>query len=322
MFKSISNLIAAIAMMAAVFAGSASAHAEKVFGVKASVRDAGDNTVITDATYRMLQLPDSAEVRHGDAFTTYYRYEGDHLKEGYTNNFGVRELPISGVYLLELSCPGYETLYVDVDPANIPKKSYDLDLGTLRLSKVKMLREVSVTATKVKFYNKGDTVVYNADAFVLAEGSMLDALIAQLPGAEIRSGGQIYVNGRYVESLLLNGKDFFKGNNEIMLENLGAYTVKNIEVYDGQEEMDRIMGKDYGKKIYTMNVKLKKEYNVGFLLNAEGGLWNQGQVSWPPFRHVLQQSEPNIILWQRQQHQLSVEARPREFGAVAQPGER
>ena len=78
-----------------------------------------------------------------------------------------------------------------------------------------------MTATKVKFYNKGDTLVFNADAFELAEGSMLDALVSQLPGVELKKNGQIYVNGRFVENLLLNGKDFFKGDNSIMLDNLG-----------------------------------------------------------------------------------------------------
>lgn len=70
------------------------------------------------------------------------------------------------------------------------------------------LNEVVVTASKIKFYNRGDTIVYNADAFQLAEGSMLDGLIAQLPGVELSSNGQIKVNGEFVESLLLNGKQF------------------------------------------------------------------------------------------------------------------
>ena len=75
------------------------------------------------------------------------------------------------------------------------------------------LREVEVTASKIKFYHRGDTIVYNADAFQLAEGSMLDALISQLPGVELSDNGRITVNGEFVESLLLNGKHFFDGNN-------------------------------------------------------------------------------------------------------------
>ena len=70
----------------------------------------------------------------------------------------------------------------------------------------KMLQEVNVVGSKVKFYHKGDTVVYNADAFVLAEGSMLDALVRQMPGVEIKKDGRIYHNGQFVENLLLNGR--------------------------------------------------------------------------------------------------------------------
>ena len=81
----------------------------------------------------------------------------------------------------------------------------------------------------MKFYHKGDTVVYNADAFVLAEGSMLDALVRQMPGVEIKKDGRIYHNGQFVENLLLNGKDFFRGNQEVMLENLPSYTVKQVK---------------------------------------------------------------------------------------------
>ncbi len=45
----------------------------------------------------------------------------------------------------------------------------------------------------------GDTLVYDASAFNLPEGSMLDDLIRQLPGAELRENGEILVNGRKVD---------------------------------------------------------------------------------------------------------------------------
>ena len=48
---------------------------------------------------------------------------------------------------------------------------------------------------------KGDTLVYNAAAFQLSEGSMLDQLVRQLPGVKLRDGGSIYVNGRYANSV-------------------------------------------------------------------------------------------------------------------------
>lgn len=50
--------------------------------------------------------------------------------------------------------------------------------------------------------------MYNADAFQLSQGSMLDALIEQLPGAQLNEDGVITVNGKRISSLLVNGKDF------------------------------------------------------------------------------------------------------------------
>lgn len=59
---------------------------------------------------------------------------------------------------------------------------------------------------------------------------MLDALIEQMPGVELRDGGRIYVNGRFVDKLLLDGKDFFQGDRFVLLQNLPAYTVKKTDM--------------------------------------------------------------------------------------------
>ena len=116
---------------------------------------------------------------------------------------------------------------------------------------------------------RGDTIVYNADAFNLPQGSMLDALIRQLPGAELKENGEIFVNGRKVDYLMLNGKDFFKGDNRVMLDNLPYYTVKNLQVYNRTTDASRYLGRDVQPKEYVMDVKLKKEYLGGFLGNND-----------------------------------------------------
>ena len=91
--------------------------------------------------------------------------------------------------------------------------------------------EFVVKASKVQLVWKGDTMVFDATAFNLAEGSMLDDLIRQLPGVELKENGEILVNGEKIDYLTLNGKDFFKGNNKMMLENLPYFTVKNVQVF-------------------------------------------------------------------------------------------
>ncbi|MDE5554302.1 MAG: hypothetical protein K2J10_03865, partial [Muribaculaceae bacterium] len=175
-------------------------------------------------------------------------------------------------YTIEVRMPDYQDTFVPLAIDKIGRREFSRDIPDIYMQEAaRQLKEVVVTASKVKFYNKGDTIVFNADAFELAEGSMLDALIKQLPGVELKEGGQIYVNGEFVENLLLNGKDFFKGKNELMLDNLGAYTVKNVEVYKRSSDLAEWAG-DKGQQKLVMDVKLKKEYNMGWIMNFEAGI--------------------------------------------------
>ena len=147
-----------------------------------------------------------------------------------------------------------------------------IELGTIYLRKKSyILDDVVVKATKIKMVVRGDTVVYNADAFQLAEGSMLDALIQQLPGTRLDDDGRIFANGRYVESLLVNGRDFFNGSPQLALQNLPAYTVDKVKLYDQAGNASIMDNKDMDDKRYVMNVMLKKEYSKGYMGNFVAG---------------------------------------------------
>lgn len=182
----------------------------------------------------------------------------------------------SGEYIIRLTNPQYQTTTKRFK-LKVFKKDFIYSIGEIKMrrksvSRTKNLGEVTVTATKIKFYNKGDTVIYNADAFNLAEGSMLDALVEQLPGVELKRDGRIFLNGKLVESVLLNGKDFFRGDNTVLLDNLPAYTVKTIKFYDKRSERSEGLGMDLNDGRFVMDVNLKREYQIGWLANAEGGM--------------------------------------------------
>lgn len=194
-------------------------------------------------------------------------------QEGYSAIFTFTVPKQSATYIFRASFLGYKTTCVTYVLGDLKQREHLREIPKIMLREdSKLLKEVSVTASKVKFYHRGDTVVYNADAFVLAEGSMLDALVQQMPGVEIKSDGRIYHNGKFVESLLLNGKDFFKGDNSVMLDNLPAYTVKQVEIYDKYGKKSELLGEQrQDDKRYVMDVRLKKEHSVGMLANIEGG---------------------------------------------------
>lgn len=166
----------------------------------------------------------------------------------YNAGWGWRiNLPASGDYIVSYSHRRYtpQSRHVRLNFSRHRRPRITLDPVKLRKRpkatddyiEGKSLGEVVVTASKIKMVMRGDTVVYNADAFELTNGSMLDALVRQLPGVELK-GGRIYVNGEFVNNLLVNGRNFFRGNPKIALDNLPAYMVDKVKVYRRESDSD------------------------------------------------------------------------------------
>lgn len=194
------------------------------------------------------------------------------LSNGPGGNMGQFDLDVNGVghYIFKFTYIGYETAYINKEVKGKRMTYFHFGEASLRL-KPRILGEVNVTATKIKMVMKKDTIVFNADAFQLTQGSMLDGLIRQLPGVELKDDGQITVNGRLISSLLVNGEDFFKGDPKIALDNLPAYMVDKVKVYEKEAQDAYITGGRKGEKPLVVDVNLKKQYNIGWIANAEGG---------------------------------------------------
>lgn len=236
---------------------------------------------VVDSVRMEILLPDSVtvidtlwNVRHlKQSFGIFGEWE----TEGYLTT-----LPQWGNYLIRCSKRGYKQ---SITPLNIPRKRYNKKVTSWEADEILLrkagsydfdteMNEVTVQATRIKMFQDGDTVVYNADAFNLSEGSMLDELIRQLPGVELKDGGQITVNGNKVDELLINGKDFFKGDAKVALDNLPAYMVQNVKAYQKADKMaylDKHHDEMKKKDPWVIDVNLKKQYNKGWLGNAEAG---------------------------------------------------
>ena len=263
----IQNVLFFLLVSVSCGAFSASAQSDSIY-ISGRLKESLGKTDLTDGWAVLLDSngnpKDSVKTDQGMRYIN-----GEMIKQSY---YGFRVPKTDSIYNIELGCNKYISKIISFEVKDIGKRERYRTIPMVYLERApKELDELTVTATKIKFYNRGDTIVYNADAFELAEGLMLDALIAQLPGVELKEGGQIMVNGEQVESLLLNGREFFDNNNELMLENISAYTVKNVEVYKGYTTDEKWKKKTYGEKHLTMDVKLKREYNTGLTANAQLG---------------------------------------------------
>lgn len=190
---------------------------------------------------------------------------------GNIGNYYFNKVNQKGRYIVKAVMENYSDAYTDCELRS--NREWAVFVKPIRMMKVfHELPEVLVKATKLKMVMQGDTIVYNANAFNLANGSMLDALIAKLPGAKLNKDGQIYVNGKYIESLLVNGHEFFAGNPKLALENLPAYTVNKIKVFNKAGVASVMMGRNMGDQSYVMDVRLKREYATGYMSNLETGM--------------------------------------------------
>ncbi len=225
-------------------------------GVKVSLLLASDSTVVVDSIPLQIQKRDDGTVS--------------------ATKFVLNMERKTCKYLFHASLKGYEDAWMplSIDGENESAWLMEEPLG-LRKIRERLLGEAVVTATKVKMYHKGDTLVYDATAFKLPEGSMLDDLIRQMPGVKLNDDGEIFVNGRKVDELLLGARSFMGGNKKVLLENLPYFTVKNIKVYDKQSDMSEALGFDVGGRKYVMDVNMKQEYSVGYIANVEGAAGTQ-----------------------------------------------
>jgi hypothetical protein len=171
---------------------------------------------------------------------------------------------------IRIEADGYEP-YEKTVSVDQKKKSKKVNLGSIYLapkSKDRKIGEATVTATKLKFFYKGDTLVYNADAFNVTQTESLRKLVEKLPGTEIKDG-VIKVNGKPIENLLISGKNFFNGNIQAALDNLPAYIVKNLKVYNKAGELSELTGRDMHDERYVMDIHLKRQYIGSWIAKLE-----------------------------------------------------
>jgi len=220
----------------------------KVSGVLVDFRDGSG---LFGATVLLKNIKDSTRSRYAVTGA-----EGAFLIENVERAF----------YNLMVSSVGY-TPYSRV----IRVGALDQNLGKINIQPdTKMLETIEIAGEVVPIETKGDTIIYNADAFkVNPDASTMD-LVTKMPGIVVDGSG-ITANGETVEQVLLDGKRFFGQDPLLSLNTIPAEVVNKIEVFDQQSEQSQFMGVDDGNTTKTMNVVTKEDKRNGKFGKVYGG---------------------------------------------------
>ncbi|MBQ8047891.1 MAG: TonB-dependent receptor [Prevotella sp.] len=174
----------------------------------------------------------------------------------------------AGKFLLKVSNLGYKTVIQAVSL----QRDKALHLGDVMLKPdAIVLDEANVTANIPKMVIKDDTIVYNADAFRVPEGSVIEALVEALPGAKIDDNGGITINGKSVKRFKMDGRDYMTGNTETAMKNLPSYLIEKVKAYDEKSDLSRYTGIDDGNEDFVLDFQTRRGMRNGLIMNPDLG---------------------------------------------------
>ena len=150
--------------------------------------------------------------------------------------------------------------------------SPDLNLGKLLLTeKTNDLKEVVIQSERPPIIVRKDTIEFNAESFKTLPTAVVEDLLKKLPGVAVASDGSIQVNGKSVSKILVDGKEFFGGDQQIATKNLPANIIDKIQVADDPEAKRRDPDLLAGNTPQIINLKLKKAIKQGAFGKIYGG---------------------------------------------------
>ena len=226
----------------------------KVITVSGRVVEEDTKEPVEMATVQLLALPDSTQAA---GITT--------QKQGAFTLPKVK----AGKYVLKISYIGFITQNI---PLQLSEKAPAKNVGTIELqSDAVMLSEAVITAEAPPVTVKADTTEYNASAYRVAEGAMLEELVKKIPGAEVDKDGKITLNGKEIKKIMVDGKEFFSDDPSVSMKNLPANMVEKVKAYDKKSDMARITGIDDGEEEAVLDLTVKKGMKKGWIGNLIAG---------------------------------------------------
>jgi hypothetical protein len=232
--------------------------------------------IVDSASQKPLSLATISVFRAADTALITYRMTSP---EG---EFKVPNLPLDLNCRVVISFSGYGVYRKEF---TVTAAQSIIDLGSINLNPdAKSLDEVLVIAERPPVVVKKDTIEFNASAFKTLPNALVEDLLKKLPGVQVDRDGNILVNGKPVNRILVDGKVFFGDDPRMATRNLPANVIDKVQVTDDKEEMLRNGDDNINNVGKVVNITLKKGVKKGWFgkLYAGGGtdkLYEAGAIA-------------------------------------------
>lgn len=174
---------------------------------------------------------------------------------GVTNPQGEFRIPLDkGVtYKIQISFIGFlpfEQIYT-------PEETNKIPYGIVLNADVNQLDDVEVVS-EMPVLIQGDTITYKAEVFTQGNERKLEDVLEDLPGFEVDEEGGVRVQGKSVDKVLVDGKEFFEGDTKLATKNLPANVVDKVQVLQNFNDIGPLSGVNSSEQL-ALNIQLKED---------------------------------------------------------------
>lgn len=212
--------------------------------ISGSISDRSGNKI----PYATITLLDSQEkvlfykFSNADGQFTFYFSDSTRLQE---------------IVKLEVNLFGYKKISKNLSRERL---KYDFTLE----EKINELNEIKVTS---RVANKGDTTVYNVQAFKSQEDRSIGDVISRLPGMSVAEDGTIKYRNKELKGLYIHGDDLMQERYGLATKAITHDKIKSIEVIERFQPVKVLKNKIFTDDV-AINLILKDENELKISGNA------------------------------------------------------
>ena len=174
-----------------------------------------------------------------------------------------------GQYKFYAAIIGYKPI---IKAFEVTAEKTSVDFGQLTMEESAItLNDVLIKGELLPMLIKKDTIEFAADAFKTQADANVEDALKVMPGMVVDKDGNISFNGKKIDRVLVEGKDFFGTNPKTATQNLPKEIVSKIQVIEKQTDEALFKGIDDGKRENVINIVLKEDKKKGYFGNIRGG---------------------------------------------------
>lgn len=157
-------------------------------------------------------------------------------------------------YIMRSTFIGYKTSQDTIVGGNNQHEPFMITL----YERAKKLRNITIEE-EFPVMISGDTISYKADAFNKGNERKLEDVLENIPGFEVDENGEVKIQGKTVEKVLVDGKEFFEGDTKLAVQNIPSNAVDRVQVLRNFSDISPMSALGNNDDRLAINIQLAED---------------------------------------------------------------